>query len=175
MSTFNVPLLVLGGGGYTIRNVARCWTYETGCLLGRELEDVLPANDYSEYFGPTNTLHITPSNMENQNTREYIDGIRNRILENLSKLPARPGAPFYQVPPDLVSAQTQDMNIEPDLSEGEDRGGIYLDYGKNEDDFRVTKNVSEPVGTNPQGKEDAEKDMNENKEKSQELPDKDDI
>lgn len=175
MSTFNVPLLVLGGGGYTIRNVARCWTYETGCLLGRELEDVLPASDYSEYFGPTNTLHITPSNMENQNTREYIDGIRNRILENLSKLPARPGAPFYQVPPDLVSAQTQDMNMEPDLSEGEDRGGIYLDYGKNEDDFRVTRNVSEPVGTNPQGKEDAEKDMNENKEKSQELPDKDDI
>ena len=175
MSTFNIPLLVLGGGGYTIRNVARCWTYETGCLLGCDLEDVMPANEYSEYFGPTNTLHITPSNMENQNTREYIDGIRNRILENLSKLPARPGAPFYQVPPDLVSAQTQDMNIEPDLSEGEDRGGIYLDYGKNEDDFRVTKNVSEPVGTNPQGKEDAEKDMNENKEKSQELPDKDDI
>jgi acetoin utilization deacetylase AcuC-like enzyme len=27
-------MLVLGGGGYTIRNVARCWTYETGCLLG---------------------------------------------------------------------------------------------------------------------------------------------
>ena len=163
MSTFNIPLLVLGGGGYTIRNVARCWTYETGCLLGCDLEDVMPANEYSEYFGPTNTLHITPSNMENQNTREYIDGIRTRILENLSKLPARPGAPFYRVPPDLVSAQTQDMNIEPDLSEGEDRGGIYLDYGKNEDDFRVTKNVSEPVGTNPQGKEDAEKDMNENK------------
>jgi acetoin utilization deacetylase AcuC-like enzyme len=39
MTTFQVPLLVLGGGGYTIRNVARCWTYETGCLLGHELED----------------------------------------------------------------------------------------------------------------------------------------
>ena len=25
---FNVPLMVLGGGGYTIRNVARCWCYE---------------------------------------------------------------------------------------------------------------------------------------------------
>ena len=51
MTTFGVPLLVLGGGGYTIRNVARCWTYETGCLLGRELEDKMPPNDYSEYFG----------------------------------------------------------------------------------------------------------------------------
>lgn len=25
MKSFNVPLVVLGGGGYTIRNVARCW------------------------------------------------------------------------------------------------------------------------------------------------------
>lgn len=22
---FKIPLLVLGGGGYTVRNVARCW------------------------------------------------------------------------------------------------------------------------------------------------------
>lgn len=34
MQSFNVPMLVLGGGGYTIRNVARCWTYETASLLG---------------------------------------------------------------------------------------------------------------------------------------------
>jgi len=31
---FHVPTLVLGGGGYTVRNVARCWTYETAVLLG---------------------------------------------------------------------------------------------------------------------------------------------
>jgi len=30
--SFNVPLLLLGGGGYTIRNVARCWCYEVSCL-----------------------------------------------------------------------------------------------------------------------------------------------
>lgn len=28
MRSFNVPLLLVGGGGYTIRNVARCWCYE---------------------------------------------------------------------------------------------------------------------------------------------------
>lgn len=31
MRSFNVPLLLLGGGGYTIRNVARCWCYEVLC------------------------------------------------------------------------------------------------------------------------------------------------
>jgi histone deacetylase 1/2 len=28
MRSFNVPVLLLGGGGYTVRNVARCWCYE---------------------------------------------------------------------------------------------------------------------------------------------------
>lgn len=34
MASFGVPLLVLGGGGYKIKNVARCWAYETAVLLG---------------------------------------------------------------------------------------------------------------------------------------------
>ena len=34
MRSFGVPMLVLGGGGYTVNNVARCWAYETGRLLG---------------------------------------------------------------------------------------------------------------------------------------------
>jgi histone deacetylase 1/2 len=37
MKKFNVPILFLGGGGYTIRNVARTWTYETGIMLGEDL------------------------------------------------------------------------------------------------------------------------------------------
>ena len=28
---------MLGGGGYTIRNVARCWTNETAIALGVEI------------------------------------------------------------------------------------------------------------------------------------------
>lgn len=33
----NVPTLVLGGGGYTVRNVAKLWAYETSLLLRRPL------------------------------------------------------------------------------------------------------------------------------------------
>ena len=39
MKSFNLPLLMLGGGGYTIRNVARCWTYETATALDTEIPD----------------------------------------------------------------------------------------------------------------------------------------
>ena len=34
---FRLPMLVLGGGGYTLRNVARAWTYETGLLVGQDI------------------------------------------------------------------------------------------------------------------------------------------
>jgi acetoin utilization deacetylase AcuC-like enzyme len=30
---WNIPTIVLGGGGYTVKNVARCWTYETSICL----------------------------------------------------------------------------------------------------------------------------------------------
>lgn len=50
VKSFGLPTLVLGGGGYTIRNVARCWTYETATLLGEALPNELPANDYIDYF-----------------------------------------------------------------------------------------------------------------------------
>lgn len=39
MKTFDVPILMLGGGGYTIKNVSRAWCYETGIAVGVELSD----------------------------------------------------------------------------------------------------------------------------------------
>jgi len=73
---YNLPFLMVGGGGYTIRNVSRCWTYETSVALGCEIANELPYNDYFEYFGPDFKLHISPSNMANQNTPEYLDKIK---------------------------------------------------------------------------------------------------
>lgn len=39
MKSFNVPMILLGGGGYTIENVARCWADETAVLLGQNVGD----------------------------------------------------------------------------------------------------------------------------------------
>jgi len=58
-----LPTLLVGGGGYTIRNVARCWAYETALCLGEPLRNELPYNDYWEYYAPDYTLHIRESNM----------------------------------------------------------------------------------------------------------------
>lgn len=79
---YNLPFLMVGGGGYTIRNVSRCWTYETSVALGSEIANELPYNDYFEYFGPDFKLHISPSNMANQNTPEYLEKIKYVIINN---------------------------------------------------------------------------------------------
>lgn len=72
VKSFGVPMLVVGGGGYTIRNVARCWAYETSVLLEKEISNDIPFNDYYEYYAPDYELHLKPEPMENQNTPEYV-------------------------------------------------------------------------------------------------------
>jgi histone deacetylase 1/2 len=44
---YNLPTLILGGGGYTMRNVARTWAFETGQLIGTDMSAALP---YTEYY-----------------------------------------------------------------------------------------------------------------------------
>lgn len=39
-----LPTIILGGGGYTVRNVARCWTYETSLVVDEPLNVELPDN-----------------------------------------------------------------------------------------------------------------------------------
>lgn len=65
LKTFNVPLILVGGGGYTLRNVPRCWAYETGLAIGVSVPDMIPEeSEYRVYFGPEYKLHLPISNME---------------------------------------------------------------------------------------------------------------
>ena len=69
-------MLVLGGGGYTIKNVARCWAYETGICLGEDLPEDLPLNDYYELAGNDKKLHFSAKpDCKNENTKEYLEFI----------------------------------------------------------------------------------------------------
>ena len=84
-------MLVLGGGGYTLRNVPRVWTFETAVLLGTDIKDALPYNDYFEYYGPDYRLHMPVSNMENLNSKEYLEHIKVQLFDILSQVEPVPG------------------------------------------------------------------------------------
>ncbi|CAF0826627.1 unnamed protein product [Adineta steineri] len=102
IKNLNLPLLLLGGGGYTIRNVARAWTNETAIALDQEISNDLPYNDYFEYYGPDFKLNINPSNMPNQNSAEYLDKIKIKLFDNLRMIPHVPGVQMQSIPDDFM-------------------------------------------------------------------------
>ncbi|EOD48467.1 putative histone deacetylase rpd3 protein [Neofusicoccum parvum UCRNP2] len=132
VKSFSLPTLVLGGGGYTMRNVARTWAFETGQLVGSELGPQLPYNDYFDYFAPDFELDVRPSNMDNANSPEYLDKIRLQVIENIKRTAFAPSVQMTDVPrsplmPGMDDEAEDEMNDidedeNPDTSESEDEG-----------------------------------------------------
>ncbi|KAL8644094.1 MAG: hypothetical protein Q9226_007939 [Calogaya cf. arnoldii] len=118
VKSFNLPVLVLGGGGYTMRNVARTWAYETGRLTGQSMKNELPFNDYYEYYAPDYELDVKPSNMDNANSREYLDKIQIQVIENLrSTTTHAPSVQMTEVPRDPMGTNDDQDAALDDLDE----------------------------------------------------------
>merc|ERR1719291_1681608 len=99
MKKFNLPLMILGGGGYTLRNVARLWAYETSILCEEELSSELPYQEYFEYFGPDFALHpeVNPR-MENANSQQYLASIVETVGRQLKLLQGAPSVQMADMP-----------------------------------------------------------------------------
>ncbi|CDO94185.1 unnamed protein product [Kluyveromyces dobzhanskii CBS 2104] len=120
MKSFGVPLMIVGGGGYTMRNVARTWAFETGILNNVVLDEELPYNDYYEYYGPDYKLDVRPSNMYNVNTPEYLDKVLLNIFSNLEHTKYAPSVQLNHVPHDSEDKG----DVEEDTADAKDtRGG----------------------------------------------------
>ncbi|KAK6542784.1 histone deacetylase, variant 2 [Orbilia ellipsospora] len=114
---FNLPVLVLGGGGYTMRNVSRTWCYETGVLVGQDLDPSLPYCDFYEYFGPDYELDVRPSNMENLNSKEYLEKILASVIQNLERTKAVPSVQMTNVPMEHERYREEQEGALDDLDE----------------------------------------------------------
>ncbi|KAL3837122.1 hypothetical protein ACJMK2_022503 [Sinanodonta woodiana] len=108
MKIWNLPIFLLGGGGHTTKNVARCWTYETAVVLGEELANQFPYNDYFKLYGQDFQLHISHSNMTNKNTPKYFDKINMLMFENIRMLPHAPGVQMQAIPADDINNESDD-------------------------------------------------------------------
>jgi len=105
VKSFNLPLLVLGGGGYTKQNVARAWALETGVLVGKSLREDIPVHDhyYGYYADHGHKLKVTPSHsVENANSRAHLTAVKAAVLENLRALEHAPGVAMHVLPPDTL-------------------------------------------------------------------------
>ncbi|KAF8957562.1 histone deacetylase [Entomortierella lignicola] len=115
VKSFGVPMIVVGGGGYTIRNVARAWTFETAVLLNEQLPEELPFNSYFEYYGPEYRLDVPANNMKNDNTPEDLQNLKAQIIENLRHIPCAPSVQMQEVPRDYTSSDDEDEDDDMDV------------------------------------------------------------
>ncbi|ORY75298.1 hypothetical protein BCR35DRAFT_306266 [Leucosporidium creatinivorum] len=121
IKSFGLPLLVVGGGGYTIKNVSRCWTYETAVLLDlhQSLPSSLPNTAYDDFFAPDWKLHpdlaAGRNRVENLNTRKGLERIRVGVLERLRYMHGAPSVGMVEIPPGLAPWMLE----EEDAEEGE--------------------------------------------------------
>jgi len=84
IKSWGLPLILAGGGGYTLRNIPRCWTYETSLACGIDIVNEMPEMyKYREYFCPDYKIHWPVSNIENQNPMSKIELMNKKILDNL--------------------------------------------------------------------------------------------
>ena len=100
-----------------MRNVSRAWCYETGILVGQKVGPELPYSDFYEYFGPDYELDVKPSNMENLNSREYLEKIKTQVLSNLERTRHTPSVQMSDVGRGTTEHQEEQESMMDDLEE----------------------------------------------------------
>lgn len=103
---------------YTLRNVARCWTYETSLLIDEEIDNKLPENEYYAYFAPDYKLHPeVVTRQENANSKQYLDLIVKHTYDNLKMVQHSPSVQMHNTPGDLLLNDDTAMidDLDPDI------------------------------------------------------------
>ncbi|XP_055613935.1 histone deacetylase 8-like [Uranotaenia lowii] len=83
---WNIPKIFLGGGGYNPVNAAKYWTELTATIVDAPIQKDIP--DESSFFldyGPDFVLDVTPRNVIDKNTTQYIEHKVGLIEDNLEQ------------------------------------------------------------------------------------------
>lgn len=122
IKSFDIPMIVLGGGGYTPRNVSRLWCYETSVLtdvaLNHKIPNYLPSYDW---FGPDYSLHPQlDGRIDNKNSKKYLESVKQDIIEQLRYLSYAPSVQMQEIPPDITGLTEEEDEIIRELNEEDD-------------------------------------------------------
>ena len=128
----NRKLLIIGGGGYTPRNVARCWTHETAICVGAKLKNTIPAhvpyrqafsgqnNGNGELYPEFDNASYTQKFHENLNTDEYLQSLVANIHEQLRYIQGAPSVQMQHIPNDYLKVREEEDRKIKDEEEDQD-------------------------------------------------------
>lgn len=87
IETFNLPVVVLGGGGYNHTETAKCWTYLTAQLLNQDTNtwDIIPEHRYLDQYEKDGYQFWTdenshPKKMKDENDDNYLQSLKSYLL-----------------------------------------------------------------------------------------------
>lgn len=103
-----LPMILFGGGGYTPRNVARAWSWETAIALQCQdkIDPVIPAHTpWRDHFRQEELLptleQIVGEPRQNKNPQKRIQEIVQHVHEQLRFVQHAPSVQMRDIPPDL--------------------------------------------------------------------------
>jgi histone deacetylase 1/2 len=73
----------------------------------------------NKYYAPDYELDVRPSNMDNANSREYLEKIRVQVIENLKRTAFAPSMQMQDVPRDSLAVNDDDEAAMDDLDDDE--------------------------------------------------------
>lgn len=81
--------------------------------------------DSLEYFGPKFFCSVEDSNQTNQNSPQYLEDIKNRVIDQLRTMPFAPSVGMHEVPMMSVGEAIR-VSDEEDGSEDEDDVDVQI-------------------------------------------------
>ena len=138
------PLLVLGGGGYTPRNVARAWAHETSLCLGAadqidpSLPEDMPHREAFRREGMTLFPNLGHWKTQNLNTRADLEKIMKSVGEQLRYVRGAPSVQMNWIPKEASDwreeaekeHQARRHDKEERIEDREGTGGLFSQKSK---------------------------------------------
>ena len=84
--SLNIPLILLGGGGYHSTNTARLWTQLTATALNETIDDEIPDHEHFLNYSPSYSLQIEPNLRKDLNSTDYLETVCTLVSEQIDKL-----------------------------------------------------------------------------------------
>lgn len=127
VKSFNIPLIILGGGGYTVENVAKVWAYDTSVALDLQISKDIPYNEYIDYYGPHYKMQIPKLNIPNMNTQESLDKIVETVFENLRHVAPSPSVQMTRTPSSFVEEESDEEAYWNKIRKDSERDIMFAD------------------------------------------------